>query len=98
MDLYTESSWSQSISTLATANARDGDDEITLTAGLRRVTDAQSLIMTPEDTHNTSFYARDGSVQFKVTTKVVDGGKSNAAAETTVADFDGNVRLSSQKI
>jgi len=87
MNRYSDSTWSQSFSTLATVDARDGDDEATI-SGPRRFTGAHTLVMTPDDVRNTSFYGSNGSVLYSVTSTPVNGGKS---LQTEVKDFEDNI-------
>ena len=87
MNRYSDYTWSQSFSTLATVDAREGDDEATI-SGPRRFTGAHALVMTPDDVRNTSFYASNGSVLYVVTSTPVNNGK---AFQTEVKDFEGNV-------
>jgi len=78
---------------MATTTARDGDDEVTLTSGPRRVTGGQLLIMTPDDVRNTKFLSAEDhtSLQYTVTTKSVGSGPK-ACVESVLMGYMGDVR------
>ena len=88
MNSYSDSTWSQSFSTLATIDAQDDDDEVTI-SGPRLFTGGHTLVMTPDDVRNTTFYGSNGSVLYVVTNPPINGRK---ASQTEVKDFEGNVR------